>query len=259
MLLCIDIGNTNTVVGGFTAPSSDQLQFEYRFASDVRRTVDEYQVVMMASLKQSLSDAHLVDRVIIASVVPQLTQVFVDLVRRCFSLEAELVGPGIKTGLALNVSEPASVGADRVVNSLALKMLYGYPGIVIDFGTATSFDYINASGCYEGGIIAPGLAGALEALVRNTAKLPRIELKWPKSVIGKGTISAMQSGTMVGYACLVDGLVEKIIAEVGDLKYIIATGGLGEIFVQHCRMIKQYDRNLTLQGLRLIAGFNETS
>lgn len=257
MLLCVDIGNTSTVVGGFLDSDSSKLHFQSRFASSIVRTVDEYQVLLMGSLQHHGVSLGNVDQVIVASVVPQLTGVFVELVRRCFELEAELVGPGVKTGLAINVSDPTALGADRVANALALKLLYGFPGVVIDFGTATCFDYINASGCYQGSIIAPGVERSIEALVSSTAKLPRIELIWPKSVVGKGTVSAMQAGAMVGYACLVDGLVDRLISEVGELKHVVATGALAQTFMQHCSRIKCFDGDLTLQGLRLIARANQ--
>jgi type III pantothenate kinase len=259
MLLCVDIGNTSTVVGGFPDCNSGELHFQCRFASSIARTVDEYQVLLMGSLQHHVARLGSIDRVIVASVVPQLTGVFVELVRRCFDLEAELVGPGVKTGLAINVSDPSALGADRVANAVALKLLYGYPGVAIDFGTATCFDYINASGCYQGSIIAPGVERSLESLVSSTAKLPRIELNWPKSVVGKGTVSAMQAGAMVGYACLVDGLVDRLTSEVGELKHIVATGELAQTFMQHCSRIKDFDGDLTLQGLRLIAKVNQES
>jgi type III pantothenate kinase len=155
------------------------------------------------------------------------------------------------------VREPAAVGADRVVNAVALKNLYGCPGVVVDFGTATSFDVVDEAGVYLGGAIAPGIAGSLDSLVKAAAKLPKIELSWPGSVIGRDTVSAMQVGTVVGYVAMVDGLLERIAGELGELKHVVATGGLGGLISQHSRIITEYEPHLTLQGIRLIDTFQK--
>ena len=253
MLLVLDIGNTNIVVGCFNAKD---LLFELRLKTDAGRTIDEY-----ASLLFSLFDRHLgkqwkFERCIISSVVPQLTGEVIKLVEDKLKVKSILVGPGIKTAMPIKTTDPAALGSDRIVNAVAAREIFGAPALVVDFGTATSFDFVSAEGAYEGGIIAPGLNIALESLVRNTAKLPRIELLWPKSAIGKSTVSAMQVGSLMGYVCLVDGLIERVSAEVGEIEHIVATGGLGEIISKHSARIKHYDPHLTLKGLRILAELN---
>ena len=252
MLLCVDIGNTNIVLGLF---EGEKLLHEWRLETNLRRTSDEYCVI----LRQLFHHANLKDNVkqaLISSVVPPLTAVLSEGIKTLFGVEALVVGPGIKTGLALKVKEPTAVGADRVVNSVAARELYGQPALVVDFGTATTFDYVGLDGAYEGGIIAPGMRVSLEALVSNTAKLPRIELRWPSSVIGKDTVSAMQAGIMCGYVAMVDGLVQSIISEVGVINHIIATGGLGRMCVEHSKFVKVYDGQLTLRGMQILAALN---
>lgn len=253
MLLAFDIGNTNIVVGGF---DKDKLVFEFRLRSDARRTVDEYSAILHSLFSRELGEKYLFRGAVVSSVVPPLTSDIVKALKLNFSLDPIIVGPGIKTGVALKVSEPLGVGADRVVNSLAVRELYSAQSLVVDFGTATTFDYVNSQGEYEGGVIAPGLTVSLESLVSHTAKLPRIELLWPKAVVGKNTVNAMQSGMLVGYVCMVDGLIDRIEKEVGVLKTVVATGGLGEIITEHSSKIKVYDPTLTLKGIRLIAGMN---
>lgn len=253
MLLAIDIGNTNIVVGGFTG---EELLFEYRLKTDTGKTIDEYAVLLLSLLQQRFSAGYQFSSCVICSVVPPMTPDIVQLVRSRFSLEPLVVGPGIRSGIKIRTPDPSSVGADRVVNALAARERYGAPAIVVDFGTATTFDIVSAEGNYEGGVIAPGAAVAMEALVRQTAKLPRIELSWPTQVVGKTTVTAMQSGTVLGYACLVDGLIERIADEVGEPKVVVATGGLGKLFAEHCARILQYDPHLTLHGMRLIAEAN---
>ena len=188
--------------------------------------------------------------------VPQLTLALAETVKRVSSIDPIIVGPGVKTGIQLRVSNPAGVGADRVVNAVAAKFKFGTPALVIDFGTATTFDVVSAEGNYEGGVICPGPYVSVESLVSRTAKLPRIELVWPKSVIGKNTVEAMQSGAVIGYACLVDGLIEKICEEAGPIEHVIATGGLGRLFAGCCKRIKSYEPALTLEGMRIIAEMN---
>lgn len=253
MLLTIDLGNTNIVFGGF---EEKELIFQFRLKTETGRTVDEYSAILLTLLAQQSAIKRSFSKAIVCSVVPPLTPVVIELVRRIGKVEPLVVGPGIKTGLLINLAEPASVGSDRVVNAVAAKELFGCPALVVDFGTATSFDYISAKGAYEGGAIAPGALGALDSLVRSTAKLPRIELNWPKSVIGKSTVAAMQVGTVIGYSNLVDGLIKDIQAEVGPIAHIVATGGLGEMFATHSHIIKAYDEHLTLKGMRIIADMN---
>ncbi|MCO6429638.1 MAG: type III pantothenate kinase [Deltaproteobacteria bacterium] len=249
MLLAFDIGNTNTVLGVY---KEKELICEIRLKTDTSRTNDEYNSIITTLLKERLGRSLSAHGCIISSVVPPMTPIISTLVSETFKVDPIVVGPGTKTGMQIKLSEPSTVGADRVVNAVAAKHKFGTPVLVVDFGTATSFDFIGAEGSYEGGVIAPGLLVSLESLVRNTAKLPHIELTWPKSVIGKSTISAMQSGTVIGYVCMVDGLIDKIIEEVGEVKNIVATGGTGRLISKHSKRIRHYERELTLEGLRII-------
>lgn len=253
MLLVIDIGNTNIVVGVY---EGDNLAAELRFKSDSSRTVDEYAALILPSLRAKFKQDVKFSKCIISSVVPLLTPVICKLIEEFFEVTPLLVGPGIKTGLQIKVHEPASVGADRIVNSLAAKKLFGNPVIVVDFGTATSFDFVNKDGDYEGGIIAPGLNLSLDSLVKNTAKLPSIDIVWPKTVIGKNTTAAMQAGVVMGYVCMVDGLIEMMLKESGPVNKIVATGGLGELITKHSKSITAYDKHLTLFGLKLLSDLN---
>ena len=253
MLIVFDIGNTNIVMGCF---EGDKLTAEFRLKTEQGRTIDEYKALLISLLDHHFKRPWKFSRCVVSSVVPPVTQDLLQVIADLLELEALVVGPGIKTGLPIRLAEPGAVGADRVVNAVAAKELFGCPAIVVDFGTATSLDFVSQSGSYEGGIIAAGLTIALESLVRNTAKLPRIELAWPKSVIGKGTVGAMQSGALVGYVCMVDGLIDRIVEEVGEVKHVVATGGLGAIVSQHSQRISCFDPHLTLKGLRIIAQLN---
>lgn len=253
MLLVIDIGNSNIVTGIYR---DDQLVLVNRLKTEHARTVDEYWVLLRELWRAELGDEFKFSRAVICSVVPPLTGVFQGLCEERLAINALVVGPGIKTGLTIKTSDPAAVGADRVVNSIAAREIYGSGSIVIDFGTATTFDVVDDSGAYCGGAIAPGLQIALDALVSRTAKLPRIELTWPQKSIGSDTVSAMRSGCILGYACLVAGLVRRMQAEMPGLKRVIATGGLARRFADSIDCIEVVDEELTLKGLKLIAKLN---
>jgi type III pantothenate kinase len=254
MLLAFDIGNTNIVVGCF---QGEELLTVFRLKTDPERTVDEYAGTLLALFERKFGAGYSFKRCIISSVVPPLTPDIIALVEGMFGISPIVVGPGIKTGLRIMLTDPAAVGADRVVNAVAARELYGTPALVIDFGTATSFDFIDKDGSYKGGIIAPGVRVSLDSLVSHTAKLPRIELSWPERVVGRSTVEAMQSGSVVGYVCMVDGLVERIRGEEGEVPNIITTGGLGDLFHKHCTSgISAHEPNLTLYGLRAIADLN---
>lgn len=253
MLLVIDIGNSNIVTGVY---QGQELILVNRIKTDHYKTVDEYLATFSTLWEHGLKQPLKFSRIIISSVVPPLTTVFQELCNKRFNLSPLVVGPGIKTGLVIKTSDPSAVGADRVVNSVAVKELYGVSAIVIDFGTATTFDVLDSNGAYRGGAIAPGLQISLDALVSRTAKLPRIEMNFPKHAIGNDTVSAMQSGCILGYACMVDGLVNKIRSEIPEIKHVIATGGLAEQIAKHLDCITQTDSNLTLKGLRIIAEMN---
>lgn len=257
MLLAVDVGNSNIVIGCF---DQERLAVVLRLKTDLERTPDEYAGLMFSLFERKLGSGYSFERCIISSVVPPLTPDIVNLIHEMFGVNPIIVGPGVKTGLRINISEPASVGADRVVNALAAKNLFGTPALVVDFGTATSIDFVSREGEYEGGVIVPGVKIALDSLVSHTAKLPRIELTWPESVIGKSTVGAMQSGAVVGYACMIDGLVERIQSEVGPVDTIITTGGLGELFSDHCETsFTAFEPDLTLKGLQIIANLNWSS
>ena len=253
MLLVIDIGNTNIVIGGFRG---EDLLFEFRLKTDPGRTIDEYSALLFSLIDRKLGPGTHFSECVISSVVPPLTNDLVSLVEESFGLKPLVVGPGIKTGLSIKIANPSTLGADRVVNAVAAKVLFGTPALVIDFGTGTTFDYIGKDGSYEGGVICPGPYIALDALVKNTAKLPRIEFVWPKSFVGRDTISAMQAGAVGGYGCMVDGLVDRIVQELGPIEHVVATGGLGRVFAAHSTRIKRYDPHLTLKGMRILAELN---
>ncbi len=253
MLLAIDIGNTNIAVGVF---ESDNLLTEVRLKTDQARTVDEYCATLFSVFERKLGSNIKFSGCIVSSVVPPLTDTICRVVKEGFGVESLVVGVGIKTGVSVKVDEPRAVGADRIVNSVAAKKLFGTPALVVDFGTATTFDYVSADGSYEGGIIAPGLNLSVNALVQNTSRLPKIELQWPEHVVGKNTVAAMQSGVMIGYLSLVEGLIDRIIGEKGEIKYIVTTGGLGRVLSAHSEKLKNYDPYLTLKGLRFIYELN---
>jgi len=253
MFLAFDIGNTNIVIGAF---KGETLIQELRLKTDPGRTLDEYGALIITLLTQKLGVGFKFKSAAICSVAPPVTPGIAEFVRRNLEIEPLIIDPDTKTGVPIHISEPSSVGADRIVNVVAAKKYYGCPALVIDFGTATSFDLVGPAGAFEGGIISPGVMTALEGLVRNTAKLPRIELVWPQSLIGKSTVAAMQVGAVAGYCYMVDGLIDGIEAEIGPIPHIIGTGGLGAVFTKHSKRIKHYDPYLTLQGIRLVAEMN---
>lgn len=254
MLLAIDIGNSDIFLGCF---DGEQLLFDLHLKSDLRRPADEYRALLVTLLNPTIQEYGAIQSAIISSVVPPLTTAFVTLVQGTFAVEPIIVGQGVRSGIALKVSEPSQLGPDRIANAVAVKRLYGVPAVVVDCSTATTIDYVGPDGGYEGIIIAPGLAGSLEYLVNNTSALPRVDLAWPKNVLGKTSKSAMQSGLLIGFICMIDGLLDRLTAEVGEVHHFIATGQHGSFCVPHSRRVKSYDPHLTLKGLRLIAALNQ--
>jgi type III pantothenate kinase len=253
MLIAIDVGNTHVVLGLYR---DEELVSSWRLQSKAKRTVDEYALDilgLLASQHVSSSDIH---QLIISCVVPSLTRVFTKLGTKYFSADVLVVGPGIKTGVVIACDDPRSVGPDRIVNAMAAKEMFGEPVIVVDFGTATTFDVITKSGTYEGGVIAPGLLISAEALFERAALLPSIELKKPKCLIGKNTTDSMLSGIIYGYVGLVDGILERLVNEIKDDVKIIATGGLAQMIADESKYIKEVLPNLTLSGLSMIAKLN---
>lgn len=253
MLLVFDIGNTQTVVGVF---SGEKLIANWRLATDRQKTIDEYGILLKNLFQDSNLVVNQVKAVVLSSVVPPVTGLFEGMVVKYFSLSPLVVGPGIKTGLAFKYENPREVGADRVVNAVAAIKLYGPPLIVVDFGTATTFCAMVPNGEYHGGAIAPGLGISSEALFQKTAKLPRVEIEKPKSIIGKNTIHAMQAGLFYGYLGLVEGILARMKAEMNCNPRIIATGDFAGLIAENTKMINQIEPHLTLQGLRFIYELN---
>ena len=255
MLLVIDVGNTNIKYGVW---KDDNMLASFRVSSRISRTADEYGSVLVNLLGDSGIKKTDVDGIIVSSVIPTLNYTICHMCEYFFGISPLMVGPGIKTGLNIKVENPKEVGADRIVNSVAAYKKHGGPVIVIDFGTATTFNVIDGSGAFIGGVIAPGIKTSLTGLVSSTAQLPMIELVPPKKAVAKNTETNMQAGIIFGFAGLVDNIVGKIKKELGDENVkVIATGGLGEIIAKETKSISVVDRTLTLFGLKLIYDLNK--
>lgn len=254
MLLVIDIGNTNIKYGVF---EGEKLLVSFRVSSKLLLTADEYGSVLVNLLGDGGIKKGDIKGIIISSVIPSLNYTMCHMCEYFFGITPLMVGPGIKTGLNIKVENPKEVGADRIVNSVSALKKYGCPVVVIDFGTATTFNVVDKDGALIGGVIAPGIKTSLESLVKNTAQLPMIELVSPKKVIAKNTESNMQAGIIFGFAGLVDNILSKIKAELNQEGLtVVATGGLGKIIAQEVKSIDKVDRTLTLDGLRIIYELN---
>lgn len=249
MLLVIDIGNTNTVLGVFDA---GRLTIDWRLETKQRQTADEYGILARNLFALANMEVHRVHDIVIASVVPPLNSVLEQMALKYFTIKPLFVEPGVKTGMPVLYDSPGDVGADRIVNSVAAYERYGGPTIVVDFGTATTFDAISAKGEYLGGVIAPGPGISSEALFARTARLPRVEIKAPSKVIGTSTVGSIQSGLYYGYIGLIDGILERMIPELGSKTTVVATGGYASLIGAGAHRIQHIDPNLTLEGLRLI-------
>lgn len=258
MIFAVDIGNTNIVIGIFDK-GVDKIKCNFRVQSNTSRTTDEYAAIIMRLMESENIKPSDISGVIIASVVPRLIFTFSKLARKYLDKEPLVIAPGVKTGIAIKMENPKEVGADRIVNSVAAKVKYGYPAIVVDFGTATTFDVISRTGDYIGGVICPGIKLATEILHSNTAKLPEVEIEKVDTVIGKNTIHSIQSGIYFGYLEMVDGIIRRILEEEFDNELIpvISTGGLGSVFAGESKYIARYEPNLTLEGLKYIYDKNQ--
>jgi type III pantothenate kinase len=255
MLLAIDVGNTNIVYGLF---DGDRLVHQFRVESARGRTADEYAVQLRALLDMHAVDPSAVTEAILACVVPSLTEPMVELVKRAFGRATMVVGPGIRTGMAILIDNPREVGADRIADAVAGYEKVKGGVIVVDFGTSTNFDCVTPRGEYLGGVLAPGLQISADALFARAAKLPRVEIAKPARVVGKSTVHAMQSGIVYGYVGLVDGIVERLIDELGYPCAVIATGGLARLIAPLSKTILEVDDILTLVGLRILYERNQT-
>ncbi|MBP7332284.1 MAG: Type III pantothenate kinase [Firmicutes bacterium ADurb.Bin373] len=249
MILVFDVGNTNIVLGVF---NGSELVANWRISTKLNRTADEYGVMLGELFSFSGNDMSRIKTIVISTVVPPLTFTLERVCQRYFKLTPLIVGPGIKTGLPIKYENPREVGADRIVNAIAAIDRYGYPLIIVDFGTATTFCAINDRGEYIGGAIAPGISISTEALFQRAAKLPRVELTKPASIIGKNTINAMHAGIFYGFVGQVDEIARRMKKELGANTKVVATGGLANLIAQESSYIEMVDPYLTLNGLRLI-------
>ena len=249
MLLVFDVGNTNIVLGTY---NQDVLVKHWRLSTNRAQTADEYGTMILNLFEHSGLDYHEVEAIVISSVVPPLMPTLEEMSLMYFKVKPIIVGPGVKTGMPILYDNPREIGADRVVNAIAGYEQYGGPLIIVDFGTATTFCVISDKGEYLGGAITAGIGIATEALFQRAAKLPRIELVKPKRVIGRNTVSSMQSGLIYGYIGQVDGIVRRIKEEINSDAFVVATGGIADLIAKDAETINKVDPNLTLEGLRII-------
>ena len=265
MLLVIDVGNTNTVLGVFARvtkahsgdsatenPRYERLVAHWRVATALNHTVDEYGVLFRSLFAMDKLEVPGIQGIVISSVVPPLDSTLRQVCERHFHLKPLFIEPGVKTGMPVHYENPAEVGADRIVNGVAAFEKYGGPCIVVDFGTATTFDCVSAKGEYLGGVICPGIGISADALFQRTARLPRVDIRKPSRVIGSTTVGSLQSGLYYGYLGLVDGILEQLLAEMGKDTKVVSTGGLAPLIGTASKYITAVDDHLTLEGLRLI-------
>lgn len=267
MLLVIDVGNTNTVLGvyktdsvGFVATSGGVAHMiaHWRVATIKTHTVDEYGVLFRNLFAIGEIEAADVRGIVISSVVPPMDTTLREVCERYFHLKPLFIEPGIKTGMPVHYDNPAEVGADRIVNGVAAFEKYGGPCVVVDFGTATTFDAVSKKGEYLGGVICPGIGISAQALFEHTARLPLVDIRQPSKVIGTNTVGSIQSGLFFGYLGLVDGILERLLQQLGAETKVVSTGGLAKLIGDHSKYIKTVDDLLTLDGLRIIWDRNAT-
>jgi type III pantothenate kinase len=249
VLLAIDVGNTNTVIGAFEGSA---LRSHWRLQTNQNRTADEYGILIRQLFALSGLDPAKVSAIAVSNVVPPLAFTLEQMTVRYFKLKPLFVGPGVKTGMPILYENPREVGADRVVNAVAAYERWRCGLIVVDFGTATTFDAVSQKGEYLGGAICPGIAISMEALFRSASKLPRVEFVRPANVVGKNTVASIQSGVVYGYVGLVDGICKRMTDELGFQPKVVATGGLAPLVAGASRTITEVDEHLTLDGLRIL-------
>lgn len=259
MLLVIDVGNTNIVFGIY---KGKELLYDWRISTDKDRTSDEYGLIFEQIFKYNGINTWDVENIIISSVVPPLMHTLPAMSQRYFKIDPIVIGPGVKTGMNIRYDNPKEVGADRIVNAVAAYDKYGGPLIIVDFGTAITFCCVNKEGEYIGGAIAPGIKISSEALFLRTAKLPKVEIAKPESVIAKNTVNSIQSGLVFGYIGMVDFIIEKMMEEMNvtpDEIMVVGTGGFSNLIASESKYIKKINKLLTLEGLRIIFDRNKVS
>jgi len=249
LLLAIDIGNTNVVIGVY---QGEALIASWRLATDRARMPDEWWAIFSTLAASDAVDLDRLDGAILSSVVPRLTPAFTEMLSERLNREPVILNSSLEFGIKISIPNPTEVGADRLANTVAAFARHGGPAVVVDFGTGTNFDVVSEEGDYIGGAIAPGLSLALEALTSRAARLSAIELAVPDRAIGHTTLESVQSGTVLGYIGLIEGLLTRITAELGTEPFVIATGGLGGVIAPHTDAIDVYEPDLTLEGLRII-------
>ena len=249
MLLAVDVGNSNTVLGVF---DGEELGPHWRISTEPHRTSDELALTIQGLLQFAELSLGDLDGVVVASVVPPVTETYRAMAARHLAAPPIVVEPGTRTGIPMRVDNPREIGADRIVNAVAVAALYGAPSLVVDFGTATSFDAVDRDGAFVGGAIAPGVRVSTDALADHAARLPKVEIVRPADAVGRTTVSALQSGIVHGFAGQVDTIVERLCAELGPGVTTVATGGLAGTVLDACKTIDHHDPWLTLEGLRLI-------
>jgi len=253
VILTIDIGNSNIMLGGFCG---DELEFVVTLSTETNKTADEYAAKIQSVLGVHKVQGRAVRGAIISSVVPPLNSVIKDAVRILWGINSLMVGPGIKTGINIHCDTPSSVGADLICACVAAHKLYGSPSIIVDMGTATKLTVVNEKGAFEGVSIIPGVLMGANSLSENTAQLPKVELEAPKLVIGKNTADSMRSGVIYGNASMIDGMIDRINDEVGRELSVYATGGMAHLVIPHCKHEIRTDKHLVLKGLNIIYNKN---